>query len=204
MLNPSTMAAASSKDDVAKIFQTFAATPSPGKKQATLDFRSLSPEEKQQKAEKEAQANQEAKAEQKKLEDMQKALAEEWGIPWPKPVKIDMSKGGPKPRASKWENGLYEWIKKINIGELQKPEKPPPREFPADWKHKSCPVWCYQPTVAPQGTPAAGASSPPEPPEQSERQTGSPHEVPKRNYHLYPVEVVNFYFQFEMTMGGPR
>ena len=125
-LSPSTMAAGSSTDDVAKMFQVFAATPSPGKKQASLEFRSMSPEEKQQKVEKEAQANQDAKAAKEKVEEMQKALAKEWGIPWPQSVKKDMRKGGPKPRTSKWENELYEWIKKVSTGEFEKPEKPPP------------------------------------------------------------------------------
>ena len=33
----------------------------------------------------------------------------------------------------------------MSKGEIDNPISPPPKEYPADWNPKSCPVWLYKP-----------------------------------------------------------
>ena len=97
---------------------------------------------------KHATQEEERKATQEKKTTMQKLqqeLAEEWGLPWPKPTTKDGRKGGPIPRSQKWRDGLYDWIARVGKAELQKPTEPPKKVFPSDWDAKECPVWQYKP-----------------------------------------------------------
>ena len=88
-------ASSNSSNAVAKVFQDFFPKASPEKKQKQLEFKSASPVVKQQKLEDDAQAY---KAEKEKVESMQRTIASEWGIPWPKPIQNNTRKSGPVPR----------------------------------------------------------------------------------------------------------
>ena len=155
------------------------------------------------------------------MRDMQRGLAEEWGVPWPKEIMKDSRKGGPIPRSQKWRDGMYEWIHKVSNGELEKPTQPPPKVVPVDWNPKICSVWQYKqqvpeteqaelepetsghPNAVEQDTQARAAASPeadgppPEKPEGGNTSKRAPH-------HDYPPEVIEFYFKFEQEMGGSR
>ena len=205
-------ACSNASNAVAKVFQDFFPKASLEKKQKQLEFKSASPVVKQQKLEDDAQAY---KAEKEKVESMKRTIASEWGIPCPKPIQNNTRKGGPVPRAQKWNDGLYEWIGKVGQGELAKPESPPPKEFPLDWDHKKCLVWDYKPKAtptavakqSPQPDPVGQINSElpdPTPPEQDEQQDPAADTKPKRVHHFYPDEVREFYFKFEADMGGPR
>ena len=167
---------------------------------------------------------QELKAMQKKkaiTQDMQRNLAEEWGVPWPKPITKDLRKGGPIPRSQKWHDGMYEWIHKVSTGELAKPAQTPPKVVPADWNPKFCSVWQYEqqvpdsehagpelqksehPKPQEQDTqPKAAASTEPDAPSPEQPEGGN--NCKRAPHHAYPNEVIEFYFKFEQEMGGPR
>ena len=154
------------------------------------------------------------------LEQARHDLAQEWGLPWPRQVVQDGRKGSPVPRSKKWLDGLYDWMGKVAKGELEKPSEPPPKDFPTDWNHKTCPVWNYK-AAAPNLAESAPPEMPPselkkiaeqavpidadgDTPDTNEATTENLNVSARRPYHRYPDEVIEFYFKFEQDMGGPR
>ena len=196
--------------------------PRPIKKQKTLNFTPVAPEKKQEQLQAEIESFRKAKEDEKsdksEAEQRAAAISNLWGLPWPRPAQTGQRrKGGPIPRAEKWENGLYEWVGKISRGDLPAPAVKPPKEFPHDWDHRTTAVWHYAPKqpkndMSNDITQAASSEGP--------EQKGVPadgHEDPlqatggnvdpepsRRPYHKYPQAVVDFYFQFERDMKGPR
>ena len=96
----------SKKERVQELFGEAGKSETPTKKQKTLGFKVLSPEEKAHKETTEVAEYIAAKgadeATKKSIEEAKQHLAEAWGIPWPQPEERGPSRrGGPTPRATK-------------------------------------------------------------------------------------------------------
>ena len=106
-----------SKNKMYDVMSKFNFSPIPIEVQRTLGFKVLSPEEKQTKEE---EYKEEAEAFKKDVQEKDantKRLAETWGLPWPQlPRPGPSRRGGPIPRAQKWEDGLYEYLEKVAAG----------------------------------------------------------------------------------------
>ena len=89
--------ASSSKDDntkeVTDMFKNLLPTPSPSKRQKILDFKTIPPDASQHTLNKE---DNKYKEEKQKKEAKKQEIAEEWGLPWPRAIRKDTRRGGPR------------------------------------------------------------------------------------------------------------
>ena len=124
----------------------------PPPKQSKLSFAKISEEEYQLKSQ--AEMYEETA---RKLKDqsglaskdaLRKKLADEWGLQLPRPPPRQ-SKGGPKPKAERWKQGLYDFLEAVVHGKAAAPAIPPPLSAPTSWDPKTMTPDMYMATAKP-------------------------------------------------------